>query len=295
MPFGFEPELRQKVSRVEHEWFPPLDFSGLSDVVPPVPPAAISDRELRRVYLDALTDLHRLVEEYRFHGLLAFALLEDYRVKKDRGDAMPVDLGDPEFAGAPIPAEALVVLQKYSREPPAPDELFDEPHQQIAGGRIYSQWFAAQLLDSALYRGIAACDRLAILLHCRAQRPIPTNRHGIRIAPAFVTRDLDTLDDAYRGRLEWTALREIADRDDGIQALVKGLRNGFTHSRRIAAELHGEQPVVYDSLTEHETIEPVLSADDHWALVPAFYTHVLAPALSATRALVRSEPSRQTL
>ena len=84
-------------------------------------------------------------------------------IKRDRGEASAVKLsGDERRDKMPWPAEVIVVAQRYAREPPNAAELFEDPHRQIAGGRILSRWFAAQLIDSALYRGIAACDRLAI-------------------------------------------------------------------------------------------------------------------------------------
>jgi hypothetical protein len=153
VPFSIDPEALVDANRMELEHYAPPSFDGLSDAVfwhDDNPQELISDRDLHRTHLDALMDLHRLVEEYRFEALLALTLLRDYVIKRDRGDAPTVKLtGDPRMDAVPLPAEALAVQQRYSR-PPTAAELFADPHRQIAGSRILSRWFAGQLIDSAL-------------------------------------------------------------------------------------------------------------------------------------------------
>lgn len=59
--------------------------------------SAESYRELEKAspeyvaYAEAFIDLHRLTEEVRFEGASAVLLLVDYRVKRDRGDAPPIE------------------------------------------------------------------------------------------------------------------------------------------------------------------------------------------------------------
>jgi hypothetical protein len=181
MPFTLDSEALAVASREEHERFRPPSFEGFSDLVFAYPEnrqQVIEDQTLARVYADALLDLHALVDEYRFEALLAATLLSDYRRKVDHGEAEILKLSDdPQMDKMPWPVETVVVMRRYARDPPSPSILFENPHRQIAGGRIFSRWVAGQMIDSALYRGLAACDRLAIMLHCRSRTPA-TEREG---------------------------------------------------------------------------------------------------------------------
>lgn len=201
MAFAFDPEAIADAREHEVESYCVPDFDGLSDVVVAYPEnelQLIGDTDLRRTYTDALIDLHRLVDEYRFEALLALTLLRDYVIKRDRGEAPVVTLGPNTLLDTlPMAAEVVVVLKRYAVEPPSADELFNNPHQQIAGARMLSRWFAGQMIDSAVYRGIAACDRLAILLRCQAGLPIET-RGDRRHQPAFTRDSLRKLDPTYR-------------------------------------------------------------------------------------------------
>jgi hypothetical protein len=197
MPFTLDPEALADAAREEHEHFRPPSFDGFSDLVFAYPEnrqELIEDDTLARVYVDALLDLHALVDEYRFEALLAAALLSDYRAKLENGEAEPLMLSeDPRMDQMPWPAETVVVMRRYARDPPSPSILFEDPHRQIAGSRIFSRWVAGQMIDSALYRGIAACDRLAIMLHCGSGIALPQNAKGELRAPSFRRDDLKPL------------------------------------------------------------------------------------------------------
>jgi hypothetical protein len=289
MPFAFDPQALTDVKGAEHEHYYPPSFDKLSDVVfayPENPSKVIPDADLQRTYLDALMDLHLLVQEYRFEALLGLALLRDYRIKRDRGEAPTLKISsDERMDSMPLPAETVVVLQRYAREPPNAAELFDDPHRQIAGGRILSRWVAAQLIDSALYRGIAACDRLAILLRCQAGLPVRVTKSGERRQPTFTPDSLKELRATYATVPEWENLRELAR--NPLFDFVRQERNGFTHARRRPSELHGERATVYGTQGDGpEHIEPVMDAQTHYAMAPAFYNEVLVPAIELTRALV---------
>ena len=72
------------------------------------------------------------------------------------------------------------------------------PNQSIAGHRVLGGWWAAQHFDSALIRGLACLDRLAILLHCAAGKPFDRDRQTKELRlPAFRTNYLQALADAY--------------------------------------------------------------------------------------------------
>jgi hypothetical protein len=128
-------------------------------------------------YAEACIDLHRLTEEIRFEGALAVLLLVDYRIKRDRGEAPRIE------ETMTIPLEAGALLRGYFRDPPPPSQFFREPHAKMSGSRVLSRWLAAQLLDSALYRAVAATDRLAVLLQARAGVAFPGRRGASRATP----------------------------------------------------------------------------------------------------------------
>jgi hypothetical protein len=151
--FAVDPQAVADAREAELEDYPLPTFDGLSDIAVPYPENTarlIGDQDLRRTYIDALTDLHLLVEEYRFEALLGYTLLRDYSLKRERGEAPKLKLTDDDILDKlPMPAEALVVLRRYAREPPNAAEVFENPHQQIAGARILSQWVSAQMIDSS--------------------------------------------------------------------------------------------------------------------------------------------------
>ena len=289
VPFSFDAAALADASQLEHEHYALPSFDGFSDAVadyPQNPSRVITDIELHRTYLDALTDLHHLVDEYRFSALLAVTLLRDYRIKCDRSEVAPVKLsGDEQLRRMPVPAEVIVVMKRYSRQPPSADELFDNPHQQIAGGRILSRWFAGQLIDSALYRGIAACDRLAILLRCQAGLSVTMTKSGEPRQPTFSRHALTQMKGSYPEASALTAL--IALTGNPLLDFVRQERNGFTHSRRSPSELHGESAIVYGSQGPgEESVVGVMDGETHYLLAPAFYNEVLVKALDGTRAVI---------
>jgi hypothetical protein len=122
VPFIFDPQAVADAHDIEHEHYALPNFDGLSDVVVAYPEnelLLITDDDLQRTYLDALMDLHLLVEEYRFEALLGLTLLRDYAIKRDRGEAAELKLsGDERMDKMPWPAEVIVVTQRYAREPP---------------------------------------------------------------------------------------------------------------------------------------------------------------------------------
>jgi hypothetical protein len=287
--FELDPDALADGERARFESYAWPSFEGFSDLVFDHPEnrlRLIKEPELQRTYIDALTDLHLLVEEYRFEAILAMVVLRDYVIKRDRGDAEAIKgSGDAHMDTMPWPAEVMLVTQAYSREPPSPAELFARPHQQIAGNRILSRWFAAQLLDSALYRGIAACDRLAIMLRCEAGLPVERTKAGEPRQPSFGSSALRELDDVYGVIPDWKRLHELAGHV--FFDFIKQERNGFTHERRRPSELHGERAVVYGSDGPGpEEVVPALDAGSHYALAPAFYNEILSPVIEASRTVL---------
>jgi hypothetical protein len=117
--FALDPQAAADAREAEQEHFRPPHVDGLADVAVAYPEnklRVISDPLVRRTYLDALMDLHFLVDEYRFEALLGLALLRDYAIKRDRGDAPTLKLtGDARFDQMAWPAETVVVMQRHAR------------------------------------------------------------------------------------------------------------------------------------------------------------------------------------
>ena len=261
-----------------------LSFEGMASIASSgegYPPgvSAIPDATLRKTFFDALIDLHRLIEEYRFHVALAHLLMFDVSERVREGTAAKID-EDPVFDELGIPDEALALLFPFFRRPSSVTEFFREPHTIITGHRRLSSWLAGQLLDSALVRGIAACDRIATLLWTRAGVPIP-QRYGEPYLPSFLPRQLSRLDSFYAAEPEWPKLKELADHV--IYKSVRAIRNGFTHSRRIPSELHGEKVV---ATADGEPVQG-LDVATHLAFGLGFYKLVLEPVVEHARDLLR--------
>ena len=286
MPFRLDPEALADAARKEDEHFRPPSFDGFSDLIFAYSENrqnVIEDETLGRVFLDALLDLHALVDEYRFEALLAAALLSDYDRKLASGEAEPLELsGDPRLDQMAWPAETVAVMRRYASDPPSASILFENPHRQIAGSRIFSRWVAGQMIDSALYRGIAACDRLAIMLHCGSGVALPRNRKGELRSPSFGRDDLKPLGRYFVSRPAWAQVRELAAHP--FLGFVKEERNDFTHHRRRPSELHGERDIVYGSLSDGpEELVRAMDAGTHYAIAAGFYNEVLLPAIEAAR------------
>jgi hypothetical protein len=224
----------------------------------------------RRVYIDSYLDLFRLLEEMRFETALALLLMMDHGAKIQRGEAPP-------FAdqGRVMPAEALALLLRFMREPPRPDRLFSDRLASMSGNRILGDWFAAQMIDGVLFRAIAACDRLAIMLWTRAGLPLQGKRGELH--PAFRGSWLDQLVPVYGEHEQWGDLRGFADQSEFKRA--KEIRDGFTHRRRRPSQLHGEMLVTFAG--DHvDTIG--MDGQEHLALAFQAYNEIVRPLVRLT-------------
>jgi hypothetical protein len=263
-------------------------FTGMTDVAmtsdaPLSVGSAISDPALRSVYFDAFIDLHKLIEEYRFHVVFAHVIAVDIGTKIERGEAEEREPQHPFFEEFGLPDESRVLLLPFFREPPSAVSFFDDPHVLMTGGRRLSAWFAGQLTDSALIRGVAACDRVATMLWARAGQPLPKRRDGTEFLPEFSDRRLARLDGAYGNRPEWEQVEALATHT--LFTVVRGIRDGFTHTRRIASELHGELAI--SRLVGAPTRG--MDAGTHLALSVAFYNLIVFPLIDLAGALLAED------
>jgi hypothetical protein len=258
--------LREQLEAIEI----PSSFAAPISAQAPDATRGVDPPPSLRIYIGAYMDLFRLLEEMRFQTALAYLLVLDHGAKINSGEAPPL-------TDQPImPAEALALLLRFMREAPSPDELFHDPYATISGNRVLVDWFAAQLLDSVLFRALAACDRLAILLWTRAEIPL-RGKAGHERHPAFRGWWLDQLVDVYGDCDRWSELRGFVDRADF--KLVKEMRDGFTHSRRRPAHLHGEPVLEFASGSDRVT---GLQVDEHLGLAFAAYNEIVRPLVRLT-------------
>lgn len=208
---------------------------------------------------------------------MAVLLLADSGIKRDRGEAPD----RPTKRDFPMPVEVDALLRRYFRPLPWPAKLFDDPYAEIAGDRVLGRWFAGQLLDSALFRALAACDRLAILLWANAELPLKTRRDGEPIHPSFRRYYLNQLTEPYGQHPAWEELVSFAD--DELFRYTKNIRDGFTHSRRMRSQLHGDYVIEYLG-DEERGVPPTAAIDavDHVALALACYDGILRPLVRLT-------------
>lgn len=238
--------------------------------------AGTKEPDRHRIYVDAYVDMCRLLEEYRFEVALAALLLVDYTVKLERGE-----VAKQKSQVLPMPVESEALLRRYFRTVPEPGHLFTDPYQEIAGHRILGRWFAGQLLDSAMFRGLAVCDRLTIMLWVRADLP------SSKWQPAYRPKYLKSLRSRYAGRDGWDDF--IALESNELFVFARDMRDGFTHHRRVPSNLHGDVAVVYagEPVTAGQA---VLSASDHLAMTLALYDAILRPFVAAAAKLIAAGP-----
>jgi hypothetical protein len=296
-PFVPSSHAVREVAELERELLKMPNFEGLADITRretvvgedgtliPIGSEHIADSKSRRIFFDALLELHRLVEEYRFHVALAHLLVLDVGPKVDAQLAEPRRSRTEEaVALGPLPDELRAMLLPLFAHLPSAAALFDDPHVVITGGRRFSAWVAGQMLDSGFIRGIAAVDRIATIAWARAERPLPTRRSGAEFLPEFTKNRLLQIEDEYGGQDGWTDLLELSEHRIFLE--VRRVRDSFTHARRFASELHGEGFVATYAGPTYEGVD----AEMHLALGLAFYSVILVPAIGAARRLLALPP-----
>jgi len=224
-------------------------------------------------HADALTDMARLIEEFRFET--AVAQMYSHGVKREVRELRARMEEHPHSLGFSNRARAMLV--SYTSAGVDPSELIDNPQMPIAGTRVLGGWWAAQLYDSAMMRGTAILDRLVTLLFCIEGRPVDPNW-----MPVFRHRTLRQLV-TWAGEPEWKVLLDTLDHE--LFELAKGYRDGLVHRHRYSAELHGDHLV---GRWEEGAWwnELGIKSESHFALVAAFYNEVLLPAIQATGDLI---------
>ena len=257
-------------TRVYEQLLTQIDVTGLSIGIPRGPGVAMHEGE---GYADALIDLSRLLEEYRFEAavgaLYAAGVKDEVTALRESAEKPPHNAGFSNKARAML---AGIIAQGA---PPA--KLLTDPKGQMAGMRILGGWWAAQLYDSALMRGVAVLDRLVTLLYY-----VEGQKVDVDWMPAFRGRTLRKLQ-TWQDESEWTNLMAILD--SPLFVAAKGYRDGLVHRSRYAMELHGDFAVGrFDS--DGHLVELGSGGDVHFGLVAAFHNEILRGAVEDTAALI---------
>lgn len=240
--------------------------------------------EFRDALADAVVDLGDLIDEIRFSGAMAELFIADY----EKRGPLPTETDEEHkrLRALGMPIDALALLRAYFAPLPEPVTLFFEPHRQLAGERFLSLWFAGQLIDSALFRLVAALDRLASMLWAGARLPLADSKGRPR-HPAFRSRDLKALASSYPDR-EMEVLLGLTKHE--LFGLLMNVRNEFAHSRRVLSELHGHYRIGYrvGPTAEGERIVQALDRQTHLAILLAAYNEILRPAVATTRDCIQT-------
>lgn len=226
------------------------------------------------LYDETLVDLVRLLEEFRFGAsvgaMYARGVREQVRPLRESHKLWPQNVG--------MSPKVLALLAGYGQNTLPPDQLLLDPTAALGGHRVLGGWWAAQLLDSAIIRGIAVLDRVAILLHCIA------GHIDSRRMPAFRAHYLDRLTTVFGADPEWETLHGLGRSE--IFLFVKDMRDGHVHRMRLPAELHGA--FVTGGIDAGGRYQSTLGADPdiQWALATALFQDVICPAIEAAGAIV---------
>lgn len=234
------------------------------------------DRANSALYDDALYDLTKLLEEFRYEA--AVACLYSTGLREEIGLLASEQHEGLNALGLPVKVRAL--LSGYAATP-SPIDLFRQPAEGIPGLRILGGWWAAQLYDSALLRGMSVLDRLMTLLYCVDGQIINS-----KSMPSFRAGSMRGLL-RWAERDEWIVLRELLG--NPIFESVKSYRDGLVHRRREPMELHGDHVVGGWNDDGTNTLRRGGAADMHLVLVLDFYKLIMLPAFACVSALIDTD------
>ena len=224
-------------------------------------------------YANALIDLSRLLEDVRFEAavgvLYAVSVRDELRSVRAKMKEPPHNLA---FSN-----QARAMLVPYIANAAPPEDLISQPGKQMPGVRVLGGWWAGQLFDSAMMRGVAVLDRLVTLLFYTEGLPVDPDW-----TPAFRRRTLLKLT-GWVDEPEWADLLALLDHE--MFLVAKSIRDGLVHRGRYASELHGDFLVGHVSPQGHYD-EAGFGPDVHFAIVAAFYNEVMRPAAAAVSGLV---------
>ena len=243
------------------------------------PRVSLGDEDL---YADALYDLIKLLEEYRY--LSAVGVLYATSVEDEIQAIAEAQSKGPGSVGMSSAVRALLAGMGAANGDPSTH--LKTPGITIPGLRVLGGWWAAMLYDSALIRGMAIMDRIAALLAIESGQQIKPDW-----MPIFRTKFLDKLP-SWQHTPEMAQLHELAS--GKLFEFVKSYRDGFVHKQRVPVELHGDHRRGGWRPDGTTSMVPGISAYEHAGLVSMFYNDVISVACDAAGHLISPdyEPER---
>jgi hypothetical protein len=276
MPWEVGVEGRRRAEELLHGHLTNIDLGGLWFPLPQTASEEITSLT-RDVHAAVLTDLCALVEEMRFEIAFGSMIIADFEAAVAAGAATRNEPDDSNpVAQLGMLIEHVAVLRQFGAPTPSPTRLFDEPYEHMAGHRVLGTWLAAQLFDSAWYRGISALDRLATLLWTRTEPEIQPDQQY----PSFTPQWMKDLRREYETYPEWADLMRVCA--DPLLAKIRRLRDQFTHRVRMASKLHGAHRTAY--LSGRQVVEGEDSGI-HESIALALYDRYLREAARLVRQL----------
>lgn len=265
-PWMPPPPTHAAISRVYYEHLRQPNLSALSSWIASSDFGRLPDRPNVALYGDVMLDLTRLIEEFRFEMAAGAMYSIGLESELEKLSATQAD----GFAALGMPSSVRAVLSGYAAPVPLPLELLMNPAMSIPGTHLLGGWWAAQLFDSALVRGLSAMDRLAALLCC-----VDGGKVNPDWPPAMRPKTLSSL-------VRWKDSNEVAE----LRKLITGeiydfvltMRDSLVHRRRKPMVLHGDHITFRtrdDGVEERVT---GITSDDQLALGLAFYNDTLVPA-----------------
>lgn len=260
---------------------PAVNLAGLTSWLTTQLQRGMSDNnEHCMLFGDALFEISRLIDELRFEVALAAVYITDF----DGKTSTRASSADGLHGSFEVPGNAITLLSPPLEGDRLLSSFFIDPSASIAGQRTIAGWFAAQLLDSALIRAVAAIDCLPVLLWCAAETPMRTGYHGHPSLPTFCSNDLGIVALRYDSNSAWSDLCKLTEHKYMHQAVTH--RDGFIHQRRAPTKLHGGKKSAI-TFGGHKSVT-VMSADRQLKLVSNFTRSVLHPAIKYTNQILSS-------
>lgn len=179
-------------------------------------------------------DIDDLIAQTRWNLGQALLLMEQYpQITANVETEDPIErlISDNE-----MPAKALHLLRGYIAG--ADRVLYSDLSQPRRSGTA-AGWIYHMMIDDAIYRTIAALDRLAQILWYAAKLPI-RNKKGERVKVYFRSKKMTEIDSAIQDKNS----RKLVDlASHPFLEYVIGYRDGFAHDMKVYSKIAGSRPI----------------------------------------------------
>jgi hypothetical protein len=212
----------------EHVPAPEDEIRVICSVLAEAMPGTETGAKLRRLAFD----LDHLLVETRWHIGQVLLLM---RLHPDALKSPPVkDEWDEIERKFGMPAPALLLIRQFTRDA---DQVYYSNLAQRRGGGTVAAWVYHMLVDSAIFRIVAALDRVAHLAWLVARMPL--ERAGREIRVYFRSGKMKQINDTLN-TTETLQLQQLAS-DPFIEKLV-AYRDGLSHNLKSYVRAAGPIP-----------------------------------------------------